>query len=61
MKVKKLAPVMRGLAAVMAVILALSTTGVGLANTYRTQLDDVLGTQSFVVAAIIFSTVKPGS
>ena len=50
MKVKKLAPVMRGLAAVMAVVLALSTTGVGLANTYRTALDDVLGTNSFITS-----------
>ena len=48
MKVKKLAPVMRGLAAVMAVVLVLSTTGVGLANSYRSALDQVLGTQSFV-------------
>ena len=48
MKVKKLAPVMRGLAALMAVVLVLSTTGVGLANSYRSALDGVLGTQSFV-------------
>jgi beta-glucosidase len=49
MKVKKLAPVMRGLAALMACLLVLSTIGTGLSDTYRTALDDVLGTQSFVV------------
>ena len=48
MKVKKLAPVMRGLAAFMAVVLALSTTGAGIADSYRSAIDRVLGTTSYV-------------
>ena len=48
MKVKKLAPVMRGLAAFMAVVLALSTTGAGIADSYRSAIDGALGTQSYV-------------
>lgn len=51
MKVKKLAPVMRGLAAFMAVVLALSTTGVGIADSYRSAIDSVLGTTSYVTKA----------
>lgn len=48
MKAKRFAPVMRGLAALMAVLLVVSVLGTGIANTYRTYLDDFLGTQSFI-------------
>lgn len=48
MKVKKLLPFMRGLSALMASVLVLSVLGATVADTYRTNLDDVLGTQSFV-------------
>lgn len=48
MKAKKLAPAMRGLAALMACLMVLSVVGTGIANTYRGALDDALGTQSYV-------------
>lgn len=48
MKAKRIAPVMRGLSAVMASVLALSVVGTGIAETYRTALDDFLGTSSYV-------------
>ena len=48
MKAKKLAPVMRGLTALMACLLVLSIVGTGIANTYRNALDSTLGTQSYV-------------
>lgn len=48
MKAKKLAPVMRGLTAVMACLLVLAIVGTGIANTYRNALDSTLGTQSYV-------------
>lgn len=48
MKAKKLLPVMRGTSAVMASVLTLSLLGSGVADTYRKNLDDVLGTQSYV-------------
>jgi len=40
---------MRGIAAVMACLLVVSAIGTGIANTYRTALDDFFGTESFVV------------
>ena len=48
MKAKKLLPVMRGMSAVTASVLTLSLLGTSVADTYRTNLDDVLGTQSYV-------------
>lgn len=48
MKAKKLAPVMRGLTALMACLLVLSIVGTDIANTYRNALDSTLGTQSYV-------------
>lgn len=51
MKAKKLSPVMRGIAAAMASVLTLSIIGTSVADTYRTNLDDVLGTQSYVTSS----------
>ena len=48
MKFKKLAAVMRGIAAVMASVFVVSSVGTGIANSWRTALDGFLGTQSFV-------------
>ncbi len=48
MKAKKLVPFFRGMSSVMASILTLSILGTTVADTYRTNLDDVLGTQSYV-------------
>ena len=45
---KKLAPIMRGLCAVMAALFVIATLGTGIAESYRSALDSVLGTQSFV-------------
>lgn len=45
---KKLAPIMRGLCAVMAALFVIATLGTGIAEFYRSQLDDVLGTQSYI-------------
>ena len=47
-KSKKLASAMKGLAAVMAVLLVLSTVGAGIVEGYRGALDSVLGTSSYV-------------
>ncbi len=51
MKAKKLLPFMRGMSSVMASVLVLSLLGASVADTYRTNLDDVLGTQSFVTSS----------
>jgi beta-glucosidase len=48
MKAKKFTPAMRGLAALMTCLMALSIVGTGVANTYRGALDDTLGTESYV-------------
>ena len=48
MKSKKLAAVMRGIAAITACVLVLSSVGTGIANGWRTALDGFLGTNSFV-------------
>lgn len=48
MKSKKLAPAMRGVAAVTASVMALSIVGADIANGYRARLDSFLGTQSYV-------------
>lgn len=47
-KSKKLASAMRGLAAVMAVLLVLSLVGAGIVEAYRGALDGMLGTTSYV-------------
>ena len=47
-KAKTFAPVMKGLTAVMAGALTLSTVGTGVVNSYRSALDWVLGTTSYV-------------
>ena len=47
-KSKKLATLMRGLAAVMAVLLVLSLVGAGIVEGYRSALDGVFGTTSYV-------------
>ena len=46
MKAKNLSPVMRGISAAMASVLALAVTGTSVADTYRANEDDVLGPQS---------------
>ena len=51
MKAKNLSPVMRGISAAMASVLALAVTGTSVADTYRTNVDDVLGTQSYVTSS----------
>ena len=51
MKAKNLSPVMRGISAAMASVLTLALTGTSVADTYRTNLDDVLGTQSYVTSS----------
>lgn len=48
MKPKKLQPFFRGVSAVMASVLTLSVLGSAVADTYRGNLDDVLGTQSYI-------------
>lgn len=48
MKKKKLVPFFRGMSSIMASVLTLSILGSAVTDTYRTYLDDVLGTQSYV-------------
>ena len=48
MRAKKIAPVMRGLSAITASLMALSIVGADIADGYRARLDDFLGTQSYV-------------
>ena len=48
MKRKKLASLMRGLCALMACLVVLATVGTGIAEGYRSALDSVLGTTSYV-------------
>lgn len=50
MKAKKLSAVMKGLSAVMAVLLVLSMVGTQIAETYRTYLNDFLGIESYVTS-----------
>ncbi|MBQ6409576.1 MAG: hypothetical protein IJJ64_16285, partial [Butyrivibrio sp.] len=50
MKTKKLVPAMRGVSALAASMLVLSSLGANVAETYRKNLDDVLGTQSYVTS-----------
>ena len=47
-KSKKLASVFKGLAALMACLLVLATVGTSIAENYRSAIDSVLGTNSFV-------------
>lgn len=49
-KVTKYKPLFRGLTATMATLLAVSTAGYAVADAWRTQVDDVLGTESYVIA-----------
>ncbi len=48
MRAKSFAPVMRGIAAIMACVLVLAVVGAGVADTFRTRIDDALRTQSYV-------------
>lgn len=48
MKSKKLIPLFRGLSSIMVSVMTLSILGTSIANTYRSDLDDVLGTQSYI-------------
>ncbi len=48
MKTNKLAAIMRGLCAIMAVLFVIATVGTTIADGYRSALDSVLGTQSFI-------------
>ncbi|MDO4284855.1 MAG: glycoside hydrolase family 3 N-terminal domain-containing protein [Eubacteriales bacterium] len=50
MKARKLSSAMRGVSAVMAAVCTLTVTGAGIADSYRSSLDDVLGTQSYVTS-----------
>ena len=56
MKAKKLAPVMRGLSAIMASVLALSVVGTGIADGYRARLDQFLGTRG---CCLLIAKVHP--
>lgn len=49
MNAKKLVPVCRGLTAVTASLLALSTIGYGIADTYRSNVDAAFGTSSYII------------
>ncbi len=46
---KKLQSATRGLTAIVASVLTLSTVGYGIADTWRGSVDDVLGTKSYVI------------
>lgn len=48
---KKFVPIFRGLSSVMASVMTLSILGTSVADTYRSNLDDVLGTQSYVTSS----------
>ncbi len=48
MKAKSLVPLFRGMSSVMASVLTLTILGTTVTDTYRSNLDDVLGTQSYV-------------
>ncbi len=50
MKTRKFVPAMRGVSALAASMLVLSSLGANVAETYRKNLDDVLGTQSYVTS-----------
>ncbi|SCZ79165.1 glycoside hydrolase family 3 N-terminal domain-containing protein [Pseudobutyrivibrio xylanivorans] len=55
MRTKVLVPAMRGVAALSASLLVLSTLGADVAETYRKNLDDVLGTTSYVTSTDVDS------
>ena len=48
MKSQKLIPLFRGLSSVMVSVMTLSIMGSTLADSYRSKLDDALGTQSYI-------------
>lgn len=50
MKTKKMSNLMRGLSSVTASVLALSVLGTSIADSYRKNLDDFLGTSSYVTS-----------
>ena len=50
MRAKRFAPILRGLAAIMACLLVLSIVGAGIADSYRARLDDFLHTSSYVTS-----------
>ncbi len=50
MKIKKLSPVLRGGAAVLASVLVMSSMGYAIADTWRSQVDSALGTESYVTS-----------
>lgn len=56
MKAKRIAPAMRGLAAVTASVMALSIVGADVADGYRARLDSALGTESYVTKTDADST-----
>lgn len=51
MKSKTLIPFFRGLSSVMVSVMTLSILGTSVADTYRSNLDDVLGTQSYITVS----------
>ena len=51
MKAQKLSAFMRGLSALMAVLLVITIIGTGIAETYRSNLDFVFGTESYVTTS----------
>lgn len=50
MKTRRLSNVMRGVSSVTASILALSVIGSGIADSYRKNLDEQLGTTSYITS-----------
>lgn len=48
MRAKKIAPVMRGLAAITPSVMTLSIVGADVADGYRARIDGFLGTQSYI-------------
>ena len=50
---------MRGIAAIMACVLVLAVVGAGVADTFRTRIDDALRTQSYVCFCRCWSRTKP--
>ena len=55
MRTKKLVPTMRGISALAASMLVLSSLGATVAETYRKNIDDVLGTTSYVTVTDVDS------
>lgn len=49
MSIKKVTPILRGVTTVFASLFVISSVGSTIANTFRSQVDAALGTQSFIV------------